>query len=191
MVTEQIPLRFAWRDGLSFNNFFPAKNGEAVHYLQQAACGASGAEQFLFLWGASSVGKSHLLQAACQLAAEHQRSVAYLPMMELVDLSPEIFDGLEKMSLVCVDDVQCIAGESEWEKGLFYFYNRVRDAGGVLLVAANVAPAALNIGLPDLHSRLGWGPVFHLAELDDVGKIAALQLRAKRRGFDLPGRGNN
>lgn len=186
MVTEQIPLRFSWRDGLSFNNYLSARNAEAVHHVQQLASGAMDAEQFLFLWGGASVGKSHLLQAACQAGAEHQRSVAYLPMGELVGLSAEIFDGLEQMSLVCIDDVQCIAGDAEWEEGLFHFYNRVRDAGGVLLAAADVAPVALNVALPDLQSRLSWGPVLQLAELDDAGKISALQLRAKGRGFDLP-----
>ena len=210
MVTEQIPLRFAWRDGLSFSNYFSGarsenyssssaegaadstaesnseSNAEAVHYVQQIASDNSDAEQFLFLWGAASTGKSHLLQAACQQAAEHHCTVAYLPMMVLVDLSPEIFDGLEQMSLVCIDDVQQIAGRAEWEEALFHFYNRVRDAGGRLLVTADVAPSALAVSLPDLQSRLVWGPVLQLNELSDAGKIAALQLRAKGRGFDLP-----
>ena len=42
------------------------------------------------------------------------------------------------------------------------------------------------ITLPDLQSRLSWGPVLQLKELDDADKMAALQLRAKGRGFDLP-----
>lgn len=194
MVTEQIPLRFGWRDGFSFNNYFAVdslhsggqSNAEAVHHVRRAAAGEVGAEQFLFLWGSSSVGKSHLSQAACQLAAENQRAVAYLPMTELVNLSAEVFDGLEQMSLICLDDVQLIVGNAEWEEALFHFYNRVRDAGGVLLVTANMAPSALAVTLPDLQSRLSWGPVLQLSELDDDGKISALQLRAQGRGFELP-----
>ena len=194
MVTEQIPLRFGWRDGRSFGNYF-AGNGldgcsqpsaEAVHHVQRAAAGEVGAERFLFLWGAASVGKSHLLQAACQHAAENQRTVAYLPMVELIDLSAEIFEGLEQMSLICLDDVQLIAGKAEWEEALFHFYNRMRDAGGSLLVTANAAASALKVDLPDLQSRLSWGPVLQLSELNDAGKISALQLRARRRGFELP-----
>ncbi len=184
MVTEQIPLGFTWRDGISFSNYFPSANAEAVHHLQQAAAGDG--EQFLLPWGSDGVGKSHLLQAACQHAAEHQRSVAYLPMAELLELSPEVFDGLEQMSLVCIDDLQLIAGNAQWDEALFHFYNRVRDAGGALIAAADVAPVALNVTLPDLQSRLAWGPVLQLTELDDAGKTAALQLRAKGRGFDLP-----
>ncbi len=186
MVTEQILLRFIWRDGLSFDNYFVGENAEITQHLQHSASGDTAAEQFLFLWGCASVGKSHLLQAACQFAAEYQRTVAYLPMVELSELSPEIFDGLEKMSLVCIDDLQIIAGKAQWDEALFHFYNRVRDAGGRLLVTADTAPSALKTQLPDLQSRLLWGPVLQLMELDDAGKIAALKLRAKERGFDLP-----
>ena len=184
MVTEQIPLRFAWRDGLCFENYYAAGNAEAAYHLQRAAAGEG--EQFLFLWGADGVGKSHLLQAACQHAAERHRTVAYLPMVEMAELSPEIFDGLEQMSVVCIDDLQRVAGNAQWDEALFHFYNRVRDAGGELIAAANAAPAALDTRLHDLRSRLCWGPVLQLTELDDAGKVAALQLRARGRGFDLP-----
>ena len=185
-----MPLHFAWRDGLSFQNYFVGgsreSNAEALHHVQQAAVGETGAEQFLFLWGCKSTGKSHVLQAACQSAAEHRRTVVYLPMMELVALTGEIFDGLEQQSLVCIDDVHVIAGKAEWEEALFHFYNRMRDAGNTLLVTADISPSALVTVLPDLQSRLSWGPVIQLKELDDVGKMAALQLRARGRGFDLP-----
>jgi DnaA family protein len=40
--------------------------------------------------------------------------------------------------------------------------------------------------LPDLASRLASGAAFRLRELDDAGKIAALQQRALRRGFEMP-----
>jgi len=115
LVTEQIPLRFAWQDGISFDNFFPGENAEAVHHLQRAVSGnasscKSADEQFLFLWGFANVGKSHLLQAACQQAADSKLTVAYLPLTEIGDLQPEMFTGLEQMSLVCIDDVQVLAG---------------------------------------------------------------------------------
>jgi DnaA family protein len=184
MVKEQLPLRFSWRDGISLDNYFAADNAGLVHALRLAATGDG--EQFLYLWGGAATGKSHLLQAACQQAAEQHQSVAYLPLEELVTLSSEIFDGLEQLSLVCIDDLQVIAGKADWEEALFHLYNRMRDAGSTLLVAASVSPAALPLGLADLRSRLSWGPVFHIQELDDADKIAALQLRATGRGFDLP-----
>ena len=40
--------------------------------------------------------------------------------------------------------------------------------------------------MPDLRSRLQWGPVFQLKPLSDEKKIIALQLRANQRGLVLP-----
>ena len=179
-MSEQLTLSMRLRDDATFDNYFVSKNEQVVHNLKAQD------EPYVYLFGEHGVGKSHLLQAACQQAAAHQNAVAYLPMSDLLELSGDIFGGLEQMSLICIDDVQLITGHAQWEEALFHFYNRLRDTGGRLVVAANVAPVALNIHLADLQSRLVWGPVLQLHELDDTGKIAALQLRAQGRGFDLP-----
>ena len=185
MVTEQIPLRFSWQDGFSFENYFAGENIIAVHYLQQIASGESVDEQFLFLWGFANVGKSHLLQAVCQQAANSGLSVAYLPLTEIGELQLEMFTGLEQLSLVCIDDVQVIAGNKLFEEALFHLYNRMRDVGSKMIVVGDVTPGAMPVSLADLQSRLGWGPVFHLQELNDENKIEALRLRANARGFEL------
>ena len=44
----------------------------------------------------------------------------------------------------------------------------------------------LKIKLPDLVSRLAWGLTLYLQLLNDDDKLSALQLRAGKRGFDLP-----
>lgn len=55
-----------------------------------------------------------------------------------------------------------------------------------MLFSGNTKPTELALDLPDLKSRLGWGIVWQLKELNDMDKIKALQLRAERRGFHLP-----
>lgn len=184
VVTEQIPLQLSWQEGFSFANYFSGENAETVYYVQQIASDNSG-EQFVFVWGSANAGKSHLLQAACQRAADSGLSVAYLPLIDIGNLDPEMFSGLEQMSLVCIDDVQVLTGNDLCEEALFHLYNRMRDAGNKMIVTGNIAPNVLQIKLTDLQSRLSWGPVFHLQELNDENKIAALQLRAKTRGFEL------
>jgi len=183
-VKEQLPLAYAWRDGLSFDNFCGAGNATVVQGLQHGVDGSG--DRFIYLWGAPGVGKSHLLQAACQRAAARGRAVAYLPLAEFVEMPVEALDGLENLSLVCLDDVQAVAGVAHWEEALFHLYNRLRDSGAMLLAAGDASPTGLEINLPDLRSRLGWGPVFRVQEPQEDEKIHALQARAKVRGFDLP-----
>ena len=183
-VKEQLPLAYAWREGLSFNDFCGAGNAAVVQNLQHGADGSG--DQFIYLWGTPGVGKSHLLQAACQRAAQQGRAVAYLPLAEFIEMPVEALDGLQSLSLVCLDDVQAVAGVAHWEEALFHLYNRLRGSGAVLLAAGDASPAGLAIELPDLRSRLSWGPVFRVQEPREDEKIHALQARAKARGFDLP-----
>ncbi len=174
----QLPLRIGLRDSATFANFYPGANATAGHALQQ------GMEPFIYLWGASGSGKSHLLQAACHGVTEAGGQAIYLPLDE-AGITPPMLEGLEGMTLVCLDRLECVAGHGEWETALFHLYNRLRDSGHRLLVAGNAAPPALGLDLPDLVSRLGWGPVFQLQPLDDAGKAAALRLRAANRGMEL------
>lgn len=178
-MNTQLPLGIGLQDGARFENFHPGENGAALFALAEAS------EPFVFLWGAPGSGRSHLLQAACRAAAESGRAAAYLPLAE-PGLSPLMLDGMEAMAVVAIDDLQRIAGDVDWETALFHFYNRARDAGCRVLAAADAPPAECGVHLPDLCSRLGWGPTFRLQILDDAGKAAALQLRARRRGLEMP-----
>ncbi len=182
-VVQQLALRMWLRESATFANYVYGSNGQVVTSLQQA-CGG-GAERFIYLWGSNSVGKSHLLQAACHTAAATGEGSVYLPLSE-PGLVPEMLDGLEQMAVVAVDNLDAIAGNRSWETALFHLYNRIRDQGhGVLLVAANQPLPAQPLTLPDLHSRLAWGLVFQLHSLSDAEKLAALQQRADQRGFEL------
>ncbi|MEJ2344324.1 MAG: DnaA regulatory inactivator Hda [Gammaproteobacteria bacterium] len=183
-MTVQLPLGLALNDSATFANYFPQPNAAAVHALHACAAGAEPA--VVYLWGAPDTGRTHLLQAACHAAAAGGRAVAYLPLAGADELQPEMLDGLEAMALVCLDDVERIAGLQPWEMALFSLFNRLRELGGHLAVSARRRPQDLGLRLPDLVSRLGWGAVFRLRPLDDDQKLAALTLRARGRGLELP-----
>lgn len=176
---NQLLLGIGLRDNVSFSNYYPAQNQQVVQALQQAD------EAFIYLWGSHACGKTHLLQALCQAVAEQGQAVAYLPLAE-EGMVPQMLEGMETMSLLAIDDLDQIAGNAEWETALFHLYNRMRDAGGRLLVTARLAPAALSVQLGDLASRLSYGLTLQLHELGDEDKLKLLQLRAGNRGFDLP-----
>ncbi len=181
---QQLPLEIGLREEQDLEGFVAGDNAFALATVREMALGAG--EQQVFLWGPAGAGKSHLLQGACLAASRRGEQTAHLPLARLADLGAGVLEGLEAMSLVCVDDVDAIAGRRVWEEGLFGLVNRVRDAGGRLIFAAGCPPGDLGIGLPDLVSRLGWGPVFRVAPLDDAHKLEALAQRARARGLELP-----
>jgi DnaA family protein len=140
----------------------------------------------VFLYGASGVGKTHLLQALCVRASEQQQAASYLPLRELHGYGPELLQGTEQMALVCLDDVSAVLQQPLWNRALFNLHRDLEERGGKLLLADEQAPAALPIILPDLASRILAGTVLRLQPLDDAAQIEALQLHALQRGLILP-----
>jgi len=183
-MVEQLPLNVRLKDSESFDTYFPARNGAVIHALKQVSAGQGDSQ--LFIWGGRQSGKTHLLHAACNEAAKAGRSALLLKPEDLQSYGPEVFEGLEQINLVCIDDLQKLITSDTWEKALFNFINALRQHEGALLLAADANPGELSVQLPDLKSRLEWGAVFQLQPLQDGEKIQALQVRAAYRGFDLP-----
>jgi len=175
--SPQLPFDFSISEKYTFDNFLASSsNAELVTLLKDFGAYR---EAVAFIWGIEGVGKSHLLQAVC--VDQESRGVIqplYLPMKKIHMYGTEVFNSLHHMDLVCIDDLQCIVGQPEWEEALFEFFNRSRDAGVRLLVAADAPPRGLEFALPDLASRMSWGVTYQLHELNDEEKMAALAQRA-------------
>lgn len=150
---------------------------------------------YIYLWGKSGVGKSHLLQAVCEEALSNNLianyfSFKYLQKNNILDDTSSIdslFENLEQQDIICLDDLDVFfAGNSrEREEQLFGFYNRLKDANKILIIAGMVSINSLNILLPDLKSRLSSGAIYQLKELDDQGKKQLLKIQAFERGMTL------
>ena len=180
MSPMALPLKL--QDHAVFASFWSAGNDALVAYLSEL--GASRAGPGCWIWGAKSCGKTHLLQALCVQAHD---SAQYVPLAEFAATDPGILDGLASRNIICLDDLDAVAGNEQWELALFDLYNQVIDIGGAIVVAARAAQRETGIRLPDLDSRFSLLPTFRIHDLDDEGRIKALQLRAKHRGLDLPG----
>jgi DnaA family protein len=186
MKPVQLPLGVRLRDDATFANYYPGANAAALGYVERLCEADAGwTESLIYLWGGEGVGRSHLLQAACLRFEQRGEAAVYLPLADVADYGPELLDGLDQSELVCLDDLDAVAGRADWEEALFHLFNRLRDAGRRLLLAASVSPRELPVQLPDLQSRLTLALVFQLQALSDEDKLRALQLRASRRGLHL------
>lgn len=181
---KQLPLRFEPRDIFTFESLIAGSNETCLGIVQHCALGEG--EKQVYVWAPEGGGKSHVLQAACNLAAKNQRTVCYLPAKQVVDQPVELLADLEQLDFVCLDDVDMMMPSVEWEVALFDLINRMRETGSSLLLSASSSPEPMQIALPDLRSRLAWGPVFQLHALSDAEKYEALRIRAHQRGLELP-----
>ncbi|RME34663.1 MAG: DnaA regulatory inactivator Hda [Gammaproteobacteria bacterium] len=179
MRAEQLLLPFRLQEGQDRESFVPGPNEPLLSHLFDRP------DQTTYLQGPPGSGKSHLVQALCAATHAAGAAVVCLPMGQAPELDPGLCEGLEAMALVCVDDIDRIAGNVAWETALFHLYNRLRDAGHRWVATGRHPVAEAGFILPDLASRLQWGCQLRLAPLADEDRAEALRRRASRRGLEL------
>jgi DnaA-homolog protein len=181
----QLSLPLYLPDDETFASFWSGDNSSLIAAIQSAL--SVPRSSYIYFWSRQGGGKSHLLHAACSEISAAGLAAGYVPLGKRQWFSPEVLEGMEQLSLVCVDNIECIAGDEAWEMALFNLYNRIQETGYTrLLITADAPPRQLKLNLPDLASRLDWGQIYRLQPLDDEDKLQALQLRANLRGFQLP-----
>ena len=183
LFSPQIPLQLMPRRDSRFEDFVSGPNQAVVEALKHMPDEPG---SHIFLFGGEGSGKTHLLNALCHEIRERQGRAFYLALKRLPADAIASLQGLEKLDLVCVDDLHVIAGDGAWEEALFHCFNRIREANGRLLVSSRKRLSALNLGLPDLASRLAWGLRLQLTPLEDRDKLAVINLHSSAIGYSLP-----
>lgn len=178
---SQLALPLQLQDHAVFESFLPAGNEALVAFLTDTVVTADGPGGWI--WGAAATGRTHLLQAVCERAADRAQ---FLPLADYAGAGPDILDGLASRQFVCLDDVDMVAGVPAWELQLFRLFNALTESDGLLICSAGASPRECGFALPDLVSRFSRLPAFHIHPLGDADRMSALQLRARHRGLHLP-----
>ncbi len=180
----QLHLDLSFDPGATFASFHAEGNEFAVQLLAELAAG--GEQRQVLLYGARGAGKTHLLHAVCAQVAARTEPLTYLPLGQFRDAEPgAVLAGLERLRTVCLDDLDQVLGNADWERALFDLLNRLRACGTHLALAARPNPVQRQTRLADLASRLAWGPVVQLHLLRDEALGRALRHRARTLGLDL------
>lgn len=170
---RQIPLAIGIEPLRSFESFVPGANAPALAHLrgvlQQAAP--------VYLWGASGVGKTHLLHA---LVNRVQQQGGRASSFSASEPAPWQFE--ESAMLIVLDD--CDRFDEAQQQAAFALFVEATTHGIPVAAAGRVPPVDLPLR-EDLRSRLGWGHVFALSPLTEPEARAALRREADRRGLFL------
>lgn len=184
MSASQLVLGVKLRDDARFDNFHGERNAVAATRLREA-CEQPVPMPVIALCGDADTGKSHLLQAVCHLAEQRKQDAVCISVRELLPFGPEALAGLENQSIICLDDLDLIAGLESWEESVFHLYNRVNDRGSLMVVSLSEVPGELPFLLPDLKSRLRHGLTIQLGINRDDDRLLILMARAEQRGLVL------
>jgi len=186
MQPVQFTLAVTLPDDETLQSFYGAEQNPVVAHLSQYLEYQTQPQPPVLLFGAPGSGKSHLLYAACVRAQEQGLTSQLLALDEFAQFSPRMLDGLEQLDLVCLDNIQAVAGDLHWQVALFDLYNRMQEHNRKLVIVADATPVELGFTLPDLVSRLQACTIFQLRLLSDDDKQRLLQHKARLRGLDLP-----
>ena len=161
--TEQLLLNLLEPEAPTLDNFRAGGNAELLSALRE--CRQGRGPQFIYIWGPSGSGRSHLL-----------RAITPTQRMRV----PEFDDHT---LFYTVDNVEKLDDE-DFER-LFFLMNDVRAHPAARIVCAGtIRPAELNIR-EDVKTRLMWGLTYRLQYLSaDEAGVEFLRL-ARERGIEF------
>lgn len=157
----------------AFDNFIEGDNAAALDALRAAVIGAG----HVMLWGPPGSGRSHLLRAAVNEASAAGRPALLVEADKLDDQF-----GPAQSTLVAIDNIERLGADAQI--AVFNAFNRARDQGLTLLLAAARPPRELELR-EDLRTRIGQALVFELRPLDDQTRSHILLTLAQRRGLSI------
>ncbi len=182
-MSLQFPLQFEFQANKGFDSFYSGTNAEIIAELQALISGEG--ERQIFLYGDDGYGKSHLLQASCQLAHQKGMNPFYYPFNQRKLPTLAMFEGLEQVELVCFDDIDEITGLLDWEQAFLNFLEQHLEHNHRLILSAHTHPEDLEIGLPDLKNHLLNGLTLKLKPLVDEESVSALICKASHMGLTI------
>jgi DnaA family protein len=174
---KQLALELASPPAPTLDNFVTGDNAEVLAAVRALARG-DGAERFVYLWGGSGSGRTHLLRAVLREWQGAGR-IGHLYTRNALPAAAAV----AATDAIAVDDVQHLPPAAQIE--LFNIFNSLKDDSGLMLVAGDVPPARLGLR-PDLLTRLAWGLVYEVRALSEEDRRAAVLNYAVARGFELP-----
>jgi chromosomal replication initiator protein len=175
----------------TFEQFVIGKSNEVAAAAALAVANAPG-QMFnpLFLYGATGVGKTHLMQAVAHDI--HARA----PEQRIVYLSAEQFtneyvmalksNGMHEFrrrfretDLLLVDDVHSLKGKEATQEEFFHTFNAIYESGRQIILTSDRHPDSLGSVEARLVSRFQWGMVADIEFPDLELRIAILRKKAE------------
>jgi DnaA regulatory inactivator Hda len=171
-MPQQLPLDLEYRPALGMADFVIAPgNRDAVAWIDRWPDWPSHA---LAIHGPKGSGKTHLAHVW-----QARSQAVFLERAPIDDVA--LGDGPHA---VVLDEPQGRPGG--WpDAALFHLYNRLREAGGHLLIVSEAPPARWPVTLPDLASRLASIPAVALSAPDDDLLVAVMAKQFTDRGLEV------
>ena len=151
---KQLSFPFQINQKASFDSFFCSPDNQNL-MTRLADIVSSPDTSELIIHGEEGSGKSFLMQAICNELSSAEKQFAFIPMKKAFNMGVEIFQNLGSLDAVCIDDLQLILANQDWETALFNLINECQQSNcSLMLSLGGTQPLDESVILPDLLSRI-------------------------------------
>ncbi|NLO33878.1 MAG: chromosomal replication initiator protein DnaA [Candidatus Hydrogenedentes bacterium] len=181
----------------TFDRFVVGSNNRFAHAAAKAVVESPGrAYNPLFLYGATGLGKTHLMQAI------GQSLLSLADGLKVVFISPEAFTNqmiesiakqdsasfrakYRKVDVLLIDDIHFLSGKEGTQEEFFHTFNTLFDAHKQIIISSDRSPKEIKRIEERLVSRFEWGLVTDIQPPDLETRIAILQTKARLEHIDV------
>ena len=202
---EEEPAATPLNPRFTFDSFVAGKSNEFV-YAAAKAVAENPSENFnpLYIYGASGLGKTHLLQSIANYLSLHKPSLRVLYTTcekffnELIDSiyitnggnnrdsQARFRDRYRHVDVLLIDDVQFLAGKQSAQEALFHTFNALQENNRQIVLTSDVPPKEIATLEERLRTRFEGGLIADIQPPDIETKIAILRKKAEERKVLLP-----
>jgi chromosomal replication initiator protein len=181
-----------------FETFVIGKSNELAAAAAHAVAEAPGKTYNpLFIYGATGLGKTHLMQAIAHsvIKREGVTRVAYMGAEQFIN---EVIEGIHtrnmpefrrhyrsEVDMFLVDDVHFLEGKEMTQEEFFHTFNALHEAGKQIVLTSDRPPKEIPGLESRLVSRFEWGMVADIGQPDLEHRIAILRKKAEQDHLEL------
>lgn len=182
----------------TFETFVIGKSNELAGAAAHAVAEAPGKTYNpLFIYGATGLGKTHLMQAVAQALVERTPScsVVYMGAEQFIN---EVIESIHSRTMTefrrryrsnidvfLVDDVHFLEGKEMTQEEFFHTFNALHESGKQIVLTSDRAPKEIPGLESRLVSRFEWGMVADIGQPDLEHRIAILRKKAEEDHLEL------
>ena len=179
----------------TFESFVVGSSNQMAYTASKAVADNSGIiYNPLFIYGATGIGKTHLLQAIGNDAIEKGKVVIYVTSEQFMNAftfslknkNPEHFrNTYRNCDVLLIDDIQFLSGKEATQEEFFHTFNELHTAKKQIVLTADKLPSQI-AGLEErLQSRFEWGLMADIKVPELETKIAIIEKKSELNGIIL------